>query len=115
MRPLVAFLERYDALITPALAQRPLGLPEAIDREAIARIAVGIGVVLRRVGPHRIDRTRAPAALAAAMGPGRVKTRIVSGRLACAKMRARFGGSARRNFWNRAQRALVGPEVICKG
>ena len=33
MRPLVAFLERYDALITPALAQRPLPLG-ALDSAA---------------------------------------------------------------------------------
>ena len=33
MRPLVAFLERYDALITPALAQRPLALG-ALDSAA---------------------------------------------------------------------------------
>ena len=33
MRPLVAFLERYDALITPALAQRPLALG-ALDAAA---------------------------------------------------------------------------------
>ncbi len=33
MRPLVAFLERYDALITPALAQRPLALG-ALDTAA---------------------------------------------------------------------------------
>ena len=46
------------------------------------------------------------------LGPGRVKTGIVGGRLACPLMRARFDGSARgiepREPWWR-------PEVICAG